>query len=194
MIRAGTLRHLNELVRRAQTSAKTAKVAVADFNTCVTELRELYFTNATMVSLCREIGADPRLLLRAPAKLVKKAPTKKAAKKNKAKKNTPKKSREAAVARATKGRRAVASGERPPLKEAIVAVMGATTMNVGDVIKALDKKGWLPDSEEIRNYISFALSSNKETFERVTRGVYKVRAGVTFDRTKKAAKKSKRRR
>jgi len=129
---------------------------------------------------------------KAPKKVAAKAKGKTKGKtaKKAAKKST--KSKAAAIAAATKGRRAVAEGLRPPLKEAIATVMGKTTMDAGQVIDGLKKRSWMPDAEDERGYISYALSSNKSVFERVQRGQYKVRAGVTFSKwtpKKKAAGK-----
>lgn len=92
-----------------------------------------------------------------------------------AKKSRPKAKTRRAKDRATEGRRAVASGIRPPLKEAIATVMGKRTLGVGQVLAGLKRRGWMPETADERGYIVFCLSSNKRTFERVSRGHYKVR-------------------
>jgi len=80
---------------------------------------------------------------------------------------------------ASDGRDAVARGDRPPLKKAMVAVMGNKVMNASDILAALEAKGWAPASNDPHQYISFMLSSNSpEVFERTEkRGHYRVRPG-----------------
>jgi len=79
---------------------------------------------------------------------------------------------------AATGRQAVARGDRPPLKEAMVTVMGDDTVSSEQVIAALKTKGWMPDSKKPRQYISFMFSSNPEVFKRVGRGLYRVAKGT----------------
>jgi len=122
----------------------------------------------------------------APKKAAKKV-TKKVAKKRTAKlKKAKSKSATNSVTAASRknaaaGRRAVATGERPPLKDSMKAVMGKKTMNAQGVVNALAKKKWLPASSDHRQYISFMLSNNcPDTFERTeTRGYYRVAKGAT---------------
>jgi len=85
-----------------------------------------------------------------------------------------------AARNAAEGRRAVAGGERPPLKDAMVIVMGNVNMSAQGVVDALARKKWLPSSSDHRQYISFMLSNNcPDTFERTeTRGYYRVANGV----------------
>jgi hypothetical protein len=80
---------------------------------------------------------------------------------------------------ASDGRDAVARGDRPPLKKAMVAVMGTKIMNASDILAALEAKGWAPASNDPHQYVSFMLSSNTpEVFERTEkRGHYRVRSG-----------------
>ncbi|MGH7295224.1 MAG: hypothetical protein ACRELB_09835, partial [Polyangiaceae bacterium] len=72
---------------------------------------------------------------------------------------------------------------RPPIKRAMMEVMARETMSAKEVNGALQAKGWLPDSSEPRAYVSYLLSSLKDTFERVEGkpGCYRVRDGVTAD-------------
>ena len=80
------------------------------------------------------------------------------------------------------GRRAVAEGRRPPIKDAISKVMGNKTMTIGDIFDGLKEKGWLPNSNEPRQYISYLLSTSKDRFERAPnggRGIYRVKSGAT---------------
>lgn len=76
---------------------------------------------------------------------------------------------------ATVGRRAVARGDRPPMKEAIARVMGKKVMSSSEVIAALGKMDWLPNTQpdKTQQYISFILSSTTDLFKRVSRGNYK---------------------
>ena len=83
---------------------------------------------------------------------------------------------------ATEGRRAVARGDRPTMKEAIATVMGKSAMGSADIVSGLEKKGWLPNAQDPQQYVSYLLSSNKDVFERLERGLYKVREGAVFSR------------
>jgi hypothetical protein len=89
-----------------------------------------------------------------------------------------------------KGGRKTKNRSTPPLKKAIIEVLGDQTMKASEVITALEGKGWCPESDNIAQYINFMLSSNTpETFERVARGVYKVRqSGETTSEQPKKAK------
>lgn len=80
---------------------------------------------------------------------------------------------DANVSSVAAGRRAVASGERPKLVDAMWIAMGDEQMNSAQVIDALKEKGWLPNANKLKGYISFMLSKNADKFERVDRGVYK---------------------
>ncbi len=73
---------------------------------------------------------------------------------------------------------AATKGKKPPLKSAIINVMGDQTMTAGDLIEALKKKDWLPESNNIRNYISYVLSQNKDLFGSKERGKYFLKAGA----------------
>lgn len=125
----------------------------------------------------------------AKAAAKKAAPKKAAAKKGAAKKAAAKPSKAVSSAVA-EGRRAVARGDRPPMKEAIARVMGKSTMDAAQVIAGLTAKNWLPNTppEKTQQYISYVLSSTKEVFDRVERGQYKVKEGVTFVHKTKAPK------
>jgi len=92
---------------------------------------------------------------------------------------------------ATQGRRAVAQGLRPPIKKAMIEVMGKKTTNATEIYEGLKAKDWLPNSNDPRAYISYLLSSFKDVFERVEgkgRGQYRVRDGVTTTTTKTTKK------
>jgi hypothetical protein len=129
-----------------------------------------------------------------------KAAPKKTAAVAKAKKATkaPKKVSKAAAGAAAEGRRAVARGDRPPLKEAMAIVsMGKGEVTAGMIVKGLEAKGWLPNAGKPQSYISYMLSSNTfdekkrpdGIFVNVSRGVYKVVDG--FKPSGKLGRKSK---
>lgn len=91
------------------------------------------------------------------------------------------------------GRRAVARGDRPVLKQAIAMVMGKAVCDSQTIVDGLSAKGWLPGASNPKAYISYALSNNKDVFERVEgkRGFYRVKPGVNFTHTAtKTAKKT----
>lgn len=84
-----------------------------------------------------------------------------------------------ATAQVTKKQPAASKGASlPPLKKAMLMVMGEETMTSGEIVEALEAKGWLPASKDPRQYVSFMLSSNTpEVFERTEkRGQYRVRS------------------
>jgi len=135
----------------------------------------------------------------APAKPAKAAPTKKAAPVKAAKKAAPakaakkvepaKKAAKSPKNRAAEGRRAVLAGERPTLKDAMKTVMGKNVMNSQEVYDALKAKGWLPNSNEPKNYIGYSLSSMKTDFERVPdkgRGFYRAKSAASANGATKA--------
>ncbi len=85
----------------------------------------------------------------------------------------------AGASRAAEGRRAVARGDRPSIKQAIVQVMGTDVCNAEEVYKRVEAKGWLPSASDPKVYIGYTLSSQKEIFDRVPakgRGFYRVKA------------------
>lgn len=118
----------------------------------------------------------------------KKTATKKAKAKKVSKKAAPKAKGKTNTSNAAEGRRAVARGDRPPMKEAMVTVMGGPggkPFDAASIVEGLEKRGWMPQSKDPQQYISYMLSSNKDTFERVGRGQYTVRAGATKAAPKK---------
>jgi len=124
-----------------------------------------------------------------PKKVTKTKGKKKATKTKSAPKKAPAKKKPAKKAKAAKakdttaiaeGRRAVARGDRPPLVEAVATVMGSKVMNSGMILEKLTAKGWQPNSNDSKSYLSYVLSSNKEAFEKVPekgRGYYRVKPG-----------------
>jgi hypothetical protein len=74
-----------------------------------------------------------------------------------------------------KNRQEIKAGLRPPVKEAMLKVMGTKSMKGKEIYKALEAKGWLPNSRDPKSYIFNMLSECPELFERVSRGLYQVK-------------------
>ncbi len=91
---------------------------------------------------------------------------------------------------ATKGRPKGQQKSRPPLAEAMAQVMGAETMGAGKIFGELKKKGWLPNSKDPRSYIQGSLSTRRDQFERVARGLYRVKAATKKAPVVKVRKKA----
>lgn len=112
----------------------------------------------------------------APAKVKGKPGPKPKAEKKAETKKADAKAKTPGKARAAAGLRAVQLGLRPPIKEAMAAVMGDQAMNsqmIHDLLKAKDQ---LPNAQDPKGYIGYLLSSSKEHFKRcpeVGRGYYK---------------------
>jgi len=140
-------------------------------------------------------GPKPKNLAAKPAKAPK--TPKKVAKAAAAKPAKAPKAKKAAAAKPVKGgaiaegRRAVASGARPKLVDAIGIVMGSGTMSSAQIIDALNKRGWAPGASKPQAYISYTLSDNPEMFVRVKRGEYKVKSPAAFAAATKEWKSGK---
>jgi hypothetical protein len=68
------------------------------------------------------------------------------------------------------------SVEKPPtLVAAMAEVMGKKDMVAAQIAEALSEKGWLPSNKDPKHGISTTLSLNPNVFERVSRGVYRVK-------------------
>lgn len=70
---------------------------------------------------------------------------------------------------------------KPSLHERLRMVIGHDSVNIAEAIERLKnhEPNWLPESKDLRAYISLALSTHvKDIFERVSRGNYRVRKGV----------------
>jgi hypothetical protein len=83
----------------------------------------------------------------------------------------------AGMSRAAEGRRQVANGDRPKLHDAMAVTAGDRIVNADTLFTEMKEMGWLPFSDNPRGYISYTLSSAKETFEKVPakgRGFYRV--------------------
>lgn len=87
----------------------------------------------------------------------------------------------------SEGRQAVSRGDRPKMKEAVATIIGKGQMSANEVVEGLKTRGWLPDSDNPRQYMSYVLSTHKDTFEAVSRGIYRVKSGVNFP--KKSSRK-----
>lgn len=85
-------------------------------------------------------------------------------------------------------RKAVADGERLPFRDCVVkAVSRRKTFTSEDVVNGLERLKLLPESENVRGYVSLTLSSNTDTFKRVSRGVYTLKKALALP-SKKATK------
>lgn len=82
----------------------------------------------------------------------------------------------------------VASDDKmPPLHERLRIVIGNDECSIPECIDRLRARdeSWVPESKELKAYISLALSTHvKDLFQRVKRGVYRVRAGASTDKPK----------
>jgi hypothetical protein len=157
----------DQMVENLRTLSEDVKAAEATINA---NLRVL----ANLDSILRDAGQN----------VATKVTTKANIKTDKVEKTT-KKADKAAVTKiktkatrslAAEGRRAVAEGLRPPIKDAIGKIMGSKTMTIDEIFEGLRAKSWLPNSAEPRQYIAYLLSTSKDRFERVTgagRGVYR---------------------
>lgn len=73
--------------------------------------------------------------------------------------------------------REVRSGERLPLHQAIAkAVRGKKTFDTQTIIDSMKRRGTLPQSKNLRGYITATLCAHTELFKRVKTGVYRLRS------------------
>lgn len=89
------------------------------------------------------------------------------------------------MSRAADGRRDVASGKRPAIKQACAQVLGNETLDTKEVVARLEQNGWMPNTNNPSGYINFVLSSaakKGDTFERVGRGQYRVKGAGKKDK------------
>lgn len=122
--------------------------------------------------------AAPAKAKAAKAKAVKAkaAPAKASAAKAKA---TPAKAKatpaKAKAAKAKAPASAGAEGKLPTLKDRLKIVFGSDDVGIEEAINRLTARGkkWVPDAKDLRAYISVALSTHKDDFVRVSRGVYR---------------------
>ncbi len=86
--------------------------------------------------------------------------------------------------------KATVNPDRPILKLAMATVMGTQPMTAPQVLEELTKRGWEPNSATPKAYISYTFSSNKELFQSVSRGVYRVKEGASTGGKKRGSKKA----
>lgn len=95
----------------------------------------------------------------------------------------------AAKAKAAKGTAASAAdsteGKLPTLTERLKTVIGGDEVGISEAIKRLKARGkkWVPNSGDLQAYISVAMSTHKEDFVRVKRGIYRVRKAAVAKAT-----------
>lgn len=95
-----------------------------------------------------------------------------------------KKTKTAAVKPAEKARVA-ADDKMPPLHERLRIVAGTDDVTIPEAIERLRARdeSWVPESKELKAYISLAFSTHtKDVFQRVKRGVYRVRTGASTEK------------
>jgi hypothetical protein len=70
----------------------------------------------------------------------------------------------------------------PRTIEAIKVVLGSGSMNVGELIVALEEKGWLPESQDIKSHLGFIFSKNQDIFEKDSskpKGYFRLKGSVS---------------
>jgi hypothetical protein len=78
-----------------------------------------------------------------------------------------------ALARKTPTKRTDPSGKRLTLPEAVAqSIHGKKSFDSQTVVEAMKRRGTLPKVENVKNYISTVLSTHKDRFKRLERGVY----------------------
>lgn len=137
------------------------------------------------------MGLTPKMVYSvrsAHRKSQKKGSAKKKAAQKKA--SAKKKPSNGASAAAAEGRRQVALGLRPSLRVSMVKVLAGSKkpMNAGDMVEALEKRGWCPQGKDPRGYVLYMFSKKPETFKRTDRGVYELQPGVVVPDEPEAAK------
>jgi hypothetical protein len=116
------------------------------------------------------------LVKAASPKAVKKAPASASALAPKKKLGRPPNAKPKAKATAEATAADSIEGKLPTLTVRLRTVMGGDDVGIAEAIKRLkarDKK-WVPNSKDLQAYISLALSTHKDDFVRVTRGIYRV--------------------
>lgn len=75
---------------------------------------------------------------------------------------------------------AVSRGERLPFKSLVaLAVKGKKSFTIDNVIDGMKRQKTVPESKNIRAYVATALKTYEDTFERIERGVYRLRRGAS---------------
>jgi len=94
----------------------------------------------------------------------------------------------------SKSRKAVAEGKVPKLQDRIIQVMGDKECSIKEVVALLEEKDWITGSKNPAQYVNYMLSIDKDVFEKVSRGIYKVKAPkakVTANKTNGVSNKGK---
>lgn len=74
---------------------------------------------------------------------------------------------------------AVSRGDRLPFKSLVaLAVKGKKNFTIDNVIEGMKRQKTEPESKNIRAYIATALKTYEDTFERIERGLYRLKPGA----------------
>jgi uncharacterized C2H2 Zn-finger protein len=163
---------LDKAKRRLATTEKQAREAAAAFQTAKEHVKTLTGTLTKIDEALKTVGETetPTKAKLGPkyTKIKAKAATKTGGKKPgpKAKAKPAKAAKRVNHSRAAEGRREVASGKRPPIKDTIAKVLGKRVMNSQQVYEAIKEKGQLPNSGDPRGYIGYLLSASKTIIKR----------------------------
>ncbi len=76
-------------------------------------------------------------------------------------------------ANCAQGKREIRAGLRPPMREAILAVVGDTIVTPAGICDELERRNWLPTSRSPRSYVTKMITSLAPHIERVSRGYYR---------------------
>lgn len=68
----------------------------------------------------------------------------------------------------------------PTFKERLRIILGTESKEISEIIAELKARKWEPDSKKLNIYVSAMLSDNPDDFERVGRGIYKNRRGLSL--------------
>ena len=103
----------------------------------------------------------------------------------------PRKTEASKGAKTTQAKRAPRSAQggddKLTMIEAMVKVMGGKTMTAGDIEEGLNSEKLAPKSNNLRGYISSVLSIQRDVFEKVSRGQYRVKSTAKAAKTAKTA-------
>jgi len=184
--------------KRLVKAEKNARAAAQEFQAAKEQMKTSSAALAKIDESLKAASADDSVKVRPGPKPKAKAKAKATAKPKKTASKPAKKAKAAKASsksssRAAQGRREVASGKRPPIKDVIAKVIGNRVMHANEIYEAIKAKGQLPYSGDPRGYIGYLLSASKVTikqggkdvevplFERVHdkgRGFYKNRGSA----------------
>lgn len=80
-----------------------------------------------------------------------------------------------------------AKATRLTIAEAILSVLGAETLRAKVIVERLRSRGLLPRGKAPEKTVGTVLGQREDLFERVSRGTYRARLGVTASATTRAA-------